>query len=189
MLTFPAAVCGPSVGAADAHATYFTRYDGCLGTVRFVGKHDVSGQPRLGIELDQASGKNNGTVAGCRYFGCAMNHGILVKPTKVTLSLEPAPAYLDTAPVSGNPSELAIRIVHPKRNTENKRGRCANAVQSPGAGLVAFLTVRIRTGVRIRVDISDMDRGWPVVTAVVLVPWYLQEPSDSEESEDGTGFT
>lgn len=57
------------------------------------------------------------------------------------------------------------------------------------AGLVAFLTVRIRTGVRIRVDISDMDRGWPVVTAVVLVPWYLQEPSDSEESEDGTGFT
>ena len=32
------------------------------GVVRFVGPHAENGQPRVGVELDDAVGKNNGTV-------------------------------------------------------------------------------------------------------------------------------
>ena len=36
------------------------------GVVRFVGPHAMSGKLRIGVELDQALGKNNGTVKVCR---------------------------------------------------------------------------------------------------------------------------
>ena len=56
------------------------------GTVRFAGPHHVEGTPRLGVELDDPTGKNNGTVTGHRYFSCAPGHGALVKPDKATAS-------------------------------------------------------------------------------------------------------
>ena len=56
------------------------------GTVRFAGPHHVEGTPRLGVELDDPTGKNNGTVTGHRYFSCAPGHGALVKPHRATAS-------------------------------------------------------------------------------------------------------
>ena len=35
------------------------------GVVRFVGRHAENGQPRIGVELDDPVGKNNGTVKVC----------------------------------------------------------------------------------------------------------------------------
>ena len=35
------------------------------GVVRFVGLHAENGQPRIGVELDDPVGKNNGTVKVC----------------------------------------------------------------------------------------------------------------------------
>ena len=57
-------------------------YD-CVGSVRFVGNHHLDGAPRIGIELDDAIGKNNGTIKGHHYFTCTGGHGLLVKPDKV----------------------------------------------------------------------------------------------------------
>jgi hypothetical protein len=54
------------------------------GIVRFVGPHAENGKPRVGVELDDAIGKNNGTVKGHKYFTCKDNHGSLVAPGKVT---------------------------------------------------------------------------------------------------------
>ena len=54
------------------------------GVVRFVGPHAENGKPRVGVELDDAVGKNNGTVKGHKYFTCKDNHGTLVAPGKVT---------------------------------------------------------------------------------------------------------
>ena len=50
------------------------------GTVRFVGPHHTEGTPRVGVELDGATGKNNGTIRGHVYFTCADDHGVLTKP-------------------------------------------------------------------------------------------------------------
>ena len=37
----------------------------------------------IGVALDEAKGKNNGTVQGKRYFTCEENHGIFVRQTQV----------------------------------------------------------------------------------------------------------
>jgi tubulin-folding cofactor B len=53
------------------------------GVVRFVGKRDGAKGYWVGVELDEAFGKNNGTVGGKQYFVCEENFGIFVKPAKV----------------------------------------------------------------------------------------------------------
>lgn len=37
----------------------------------------------IGVALDEAKGKNNGTVQGKRYFVCEENHGIFVRQSQV----------------------------------------------------------------------------------------------------------
>ena len=37
-------------------------YDGIKGTIRFIGVHAEDGTDRIGVELDNPVGKNNGTV-------------------------------------------------------------------------------------------------------------------------------
>ena len=55
---------------------------GC-GVVRFVGQHHVDGTPRVGVELDEATGLNDGTVNGDQYFSCPARHGVLTTPKSV----------------------------------------------------------------------------------------------------------
>ena len=57
---------------------------GVPGTVRFLGKHAETGGKRVGVELDDAIGKNTGTVGGHQYFQCPAKHGVLTLPKKVT---------------------------------------------------------------------------------------------------------
>ena len=38
---------------------------------------------QIGVELDEATGKNDGEAKGKRYFECAPLHGVFVRPTKV----------------------------------------------------------------------------------------------------------
>ena len=40
-----------------------------------------------GVALDDAKGKNNGTVQGKRYFTCEENHGIFVRQSQVCCSV------------------------------------------------------------------------------------------------------
>ena len=37
----------------------------------------------VGVKLDEPTGKNDGTVMGNRYFKCAANYGVLVRPERV----------------------------------------------------------------------------------------------------------
>ncbi|THD28696.1 CAP-Gly domain-containing linker protein 3 [Fasciola hepatica] len=46
------------------------------GVIRFIGQTQFAPGIWYGVELDQAVGKNNGSVAGVRYFQCAVGHGI-----------------------------------------------------------------------------------------------------------------
>ncbi|XP_068420346.1 CAP-Gly domain-containing linker protein 4 isoform X2 [Eschrichtius robustus] len=55
-----------------------------MGTVRYVGPTDFASGIWLGLELRSAKGKNDGAVGDKRYFSCRPNHGVLVRPSRVT---------------------------------------------------------------------------------------------------------
>ncbi|KAH6911162.1 dynactin [Coprinopsis sp. MPI-PUGE-AT-0042] len=53
------------------------------GVVRFVGATSFQVGKWVGIELDEANGKNDGSVQGIPYFTCEPNHGVFVRPSQI----------------------------------------------------------------------------------------------------------
>lgn len=53
------------------------------GTIRSFGYTKFASGLWVGVELDEPSGKNDGSVAGARYFYCEMNYGIFAPVSKV----------------------------------------------------------------------------------------------------------
>jgi CAP-Gly domain len=67
--------------------------DGRQGVVRFIGTTHFSTGQWIGIELDDDTGKNDGSVQGQRYFDCSPGRGIFVRPDTVAKTLERAPSF------------------------------------------------------------------------------------------------
>ncbi|XP_062429528.1 CAP-Gly domain-containing linker protein 4 [Rhea pennata] len=55
-----------------------------MGTIRYIGPTEFAPGIWLGLELRSAKGKNDGSVGEKRYFTCKPNHGVLVRPSRVT---------------------------------------------------------------------------------------------------------
>uniref|UniRef100_A0A7N4P1K0 CAP-Gly domain containing linker protein family member 4 n=1 Tax=Sarcophilus harrisii TaxID=9305 RepID=A0A7N4P1K0_SARHA len=55
-----------------------------MAIIRYVGPTDFAPGTWLGLELKSARGKNDGSVGDKRYFTCKPNHGVLVRPSRVT---------------------------------------------------------------------------------------------------------
>ncbi|XP_040902976.1 CAP-Gly domain-containing linker protein 3 isoform X2 [Toxotes jaculatrix] len=53
------------------------------GIVRFYGKTDFAPGYWFGIELDQPTGKHDGSVFGVRYFSCLPKYGVFAPPSRV----------------------------------------------------------------------------------------------------------
>uniref|UniRef100_T1K2C8 CAP-Gly domain-containing protein n=1 Tax=Tetranychus urticae TaxID=32264 RepID=T1K2C8_TETUR len=64
------------------------------GIIRFLGTTNFASGKWSGIELEDGSGRNDGSVNGIRYFSCKPNHGIFVRPHRLTLepTLEKIPS-------------------------------------------------------------------------------------------------
>ncbi|KAI9706369.1 MAG: hypothetical protein M1836_003374 [Candelina mexicana] len=65
--------------------------DGRVGTVRYIGGTHFAAGDWIGIELEDASGKNDGAVQGERYFDCDAGHGMFVRPTVAKVVEQPTP--------------------------------------------------------------------------------------------------
>lgn len=59
--------------------------DGRIARVHFIGSTQFAAGDWLGVELDDASGKNDGAVQGQRYFDCEPGHGMFVRPAVATI--------------------------------------------------------------------------------------------------------
>lgn len=66
--------------------------DGRNAIVRYLGNPHFAAGDWVGVELEDASGKNDGAVKGQRYFDCLPSHGMFVKPTGIRIEEdEPTP--------------------------------------------------------------------------------------------------
>ncbi|XP_074635396.1 CAP-Gly domain-containing linker protein 3-like isoform X3 [Acropora palmata] len=58
--------------------------NGELGVVRFIGTAEFAEGIWLGVEMRKPVGKNDGSVNGKKYFTCKPQHGLMVRPSRVT---------------------------------------------------------------------------------------------------------
>ncbi|KAF4965578.1 hypothetical protein FSARC_6642 [Fusarium sarcochroum] len=77
--------------------------DGRKGIVRFAGSTHFQVGEWIGVELEEKTGKNDGSVQGERYFDCPSGYGMFVKPMMATI-LAQAPTPKPTVRKSARPS-------------------------------------------------------------------------------------
>ncbi|KAK0132561.1 CAP-Gly domain-containing linker protein 4 [Merluccius polli] len=134
-----------------------------VGTLRFCGSTEFSGGLWAGIELDQAEGKNDGSVAGVQYFTCQNKHGIFAPLSKISKPTERRRSTTPKAPLPTRPprrldlsritskdcrhvskKHLIIRKLHPvpirglKKNIRGQRQRCPISPQLTTVSSVHF---------------------------------------------------
>ena len=83
--------------------------DGRKGTVRFAGQTSFQVGEWVGVELEEKTGKNDGSVQGERYFDCPMGYGMFVKPMMATIlppAQQPAPKPAAAARKPARPSSF-----------------------------------------------------------------------------------
>ncbi|KAK5174976.1 uncharacterized protein LTR77_000112 [Saxophila tyrrhenica] len=82
--------------------------DGRIATVRFVGNTSFQTGEWVGVELGEATGKNDGSVKGERYFQCQQGYGMFLRPAgvrRVVEDVKPKTAARGTATAGrGRPS-------------------------------------------------------------------------------------
>ncbi|KAF3912960.1 hypothetical protein ABW21_db0206811 [Orbilia brochopaga] len=67
------------------------------GQVAYVGQVDTipQGGTWVGVRLDEPTGKNDGSIDGIKFFDAKRNHGIFVRPSRVTVGDYPATSLLE----------------------------------------------------------------------------------------------
>jgi len=68
--------------------------DGRIARLRYIGDAHFATGDWIGVELDDASGKNDGSVQGQRYFDCEPGHGMFLRPAAATVIDQPTPRPL-----------------------------------------------------------------------------------------------
>ncbi|XP_029972221.1 dynactin subunit 1 isoform X8 [Salarias fasciatus] len=104
---------------------------GQRGTVAYIGTTLFASGKWVGVILDEAKGKNDGTVQGKRYFTCEENHGIFVRQSQIQLVDDGADTTSPETPEPGTgkvlkreiletPKSNKLRGVKPKKTTARR---------------------------------------------------------------------
>ncbi|KAL2305576.1 hypothetical protein Nmel_007571 [Mimus melanotis] len=97
---------------------------GHRGTVAYVGATLFATGKWVGVILDEAKGKNDGTVQGRKYFTCEENHGIFVRQSQIQVFEDGADT---TSPET--PESAAMKV--PKRDSLDA-SKASKLVSDPG---------------------------------------------------------
>ncbi|KAK3371555.1 dynein associated protein-domain-containing protein [Lasiosphaeria ovina] len=114
--------------------------DGRNATIRFVGITAFAAGEWVGVELDDGSGKNDGSVQGDRYFDCPMGYGMFVRPSTITVLAHqpppppPPPKQQPAAKKPARPSSLFNAARGPTPQDSGLAKRMSLNAPSPSPG-------------------------------------------------------
>ena len=118
--------------------------DGRRGTIRFLGSTQFSTGTWVGVELDDAVGKNNGSVQGQQYFECDLNRGLFLRPDGVAQILEqPTPRH--SVKVNGNAANGHARGPRPSSGIHGDLAKKRQSLMSGGSTPGSRLSMRVRS--------------------------------------------
>lgn len=112
--------------------------DGRLATVRFVGSTAFQTGEWVGVELEEATGKNDGAVKGERYFQCEQGYGMFLRQSGVKRMLHDARPKAAAAPTAGAKGKPAANGVNGLKrqsiiSAPNRRESTLPSSPTPGA--------------------------------------------------------
>ncbi|PNI57461.1 CLIP1 isoform 10 [Pan troglodytes] len=109
------------------------------GVVRFLGETDFAKGEWCGVELDEPLGKNDGAVAGTRYFQCQPKYGLFAPVHKVTKI-----GFPSTTPAKAKAN--AVRRVMATASASLKRSPSASSLSSMSSVASSVSSRPSRTG-------------------------------------------
>ncbi|XP_008307766.2 CAP-Gly domain-containing linker protein 3 isoform X2 [Cynoglossus semilaevis] len=89
------------------------------GIVRYYGKTDFAPGYWFGVELDQPTGKHDGSVFGVRYFSCLPKYGVFAPPSRVQRIGGPKDGSRNDNPLVKKVHQVTMS--QPKRNFNTMR--------------------------------------------------------------------
>lgn len=103
------------------------------GYVQFIGVTQFAPGQWAGIVLDEAIGKNDGSVAGVRYFQCQDLRGIFTRPSKLSRTPVPERATNGAQPLSGKVASAVNAAADSQAATASKTSTNLTTVASESA--------------------------------------------------------
>ncbi|XP_068569657.1 dynactin subunit 1-like isoform X2 [Cebidichthys violaceus] len=117
---------------------------GQRGTVAYIGATLFASGKWVGVILDDAKGKNDGTVQGKRYFTCEENHGIFVRQSQLQVVEDGSSATSPDTPESGMSKIPRQKDIHEtprttKQTPVNIKKRSTPSRLTPAVSLPSLL--------------------------------------------------
>ncbi|KAF4090189.1 hypothetical protein AMELA_G00048970 [Ameiurus melas] len=129
---------------------------GHRGTVAYIGNTLFASGKWVGVILEEARGKNDGTVQGKRYFTCLENHGIFVRQSQIQL-------VEDGADTTSPDTPEAITSKVPKREIleapKSNKVRGAKPKKTPAPRKTTVRRPKARAGVGVKVGSGSASAG------------------------------
>ncbi|XP_075451547.1 CAP-Gly domain-containing linker protein 4 isoform X4 [Ascaphus truei] len=81
-----------------------------VGTLRFCGPTEFALGQWAGIEMDEAEGKNDGSVAGIQYFKCPAKHGIFAPVSKTSKAFNSMKTFIRSSSARSSASAKSQKM-------------------------------------------------------------------------------
>ncbi|KAL5017615.1 hypothetical protein ScPMuIL_007204 [Solemya velum] len=98
------------------------------GTLRYMGPADFAKGEWVGVELDEKLGKNDGAVAGKRYFDCQPMFGLFAPVHKVTRL--PGPGFAGGTPQTRSGMSTSMRLTRERSGSQESISSLSSTASS-----------------------------------------------------------
>ncbi|XP_056225443.1 dynactin subunit 1-like isoform X4 [Seriola aureovittata] len=160
---------------------------GQRGTVAYIGATLFASGKWVGVILDEAKGKNDGTVQGKRYFTCEENHGIFVRQSQIQVVEEGSSATSPDTPESGTAKiprhkDIPETPKTSKQTPVNVKKASRESLSSSLSGDVSEAGLSSHQGA-LGAPVVPQPSGSPAAAAVPATPSKV-EPAISKQEEE-----